>query len=148
MVSDWLTSIGVPDVDRIFRKHKICGQALLQMRESDLRSPPMSLPCLGDIKILAAHIRQLRRTHAPRSSIAPRHSLGSNRGLGRTRRAREHMIGGLSDNSEDEPVLVHARAARGDDEDDADESDRSDTTSIFSFENDDETTPLNENSRK
>lgn len=79
-------------------------------------------------------------------SPSARHSLGSNRAE-RSRRGLERTLTGLSDNSEDEPEVTRARIVNDEDED-ADASDRSDTTSIFSFENDDETTPLNENSRK
>lgn len=63
------------------------------------------------------------------------------------RRGADRIIIGLSDDSDNESEAGQARIINNEDEE-ADRSDRSDTTSIFSFENDDETTPLNENSRK
>ncbi|XP_022701348.1 sphingomyelin synthase-related protein 1-like isoform X3 [Varroa jacobsoni] len=111
----------------------------------------MSLPCLGDIKILARHIRELKSTCASCPVYSPvevahRHTLGSYRAI-RMRRGADRIIIGLSDDSDNESEAGQARIINNEDEE-ADRSDRSDTTSIFSFENDDETTPLNENSRK
>ncbi|XP_003746158.1 sphingomyelin synthase-related protein 1 [Galendromus occidentalis] len=121
----WLESVGFREQKGIFERHKISGKALLQLNEQDLRNPPMGLPCLGDIKVLSSHIRELRRIYCPHSAIdSQRRSLCSSR-LDRQRRFERVISDESSDTDEN-----------------LDEEAHSDTTSIFSFENDDETTTV------
>lgn len=39
---------------------KVDGQTLLYLREEDLRLPPLSMNCLGDIKRLSAELKRLQ----------------------------------------------------------------------------------------
>lgn len=135
-VGEWLSSIKMDDYLRLFRKHKIDGQALLCLGEHDLRNPPMCLPCLGDIKNICVALKKLKLGTIATVS-AQRHSLCSSH-RGRHRRVQRDLPPAtniLSDTSSSSAVP-------------SDPNDSDGTTSIFSFENDDETTPLNGNSRR
>ena len=37
-------------IDKFVKEHEVDGQVLLCLSERDLREPPMSIKCLGDIK--------------------------------------------------------------------------------------------------
>ena len=45
--------------DKFVKEHEIDGQVLLCLSERDLREPPMSINCLGDIKRLSIKINEL-----------------------------------------------------------------------------------------
>uniref|UniRef100_A0A8C4NGG5 Sphingomyelin synthase-related protein 1 n=1 Tax=Eptatretus burgeri TaxID=7764 RepID=A0A8C4NGG5_EPTBU len=61
-VFSWLNSKGFCDyATRLTQDHHIDGVALLMLTESDLRSPPLSIQVLGDIKHLAKEIANLHR---------------------------------------------------------------------------------------
>lgn len=44
---------------------QVDGPALLLITEDDLRQPPLSLPCLGDIKRLSKAINELKSIQTP-----------------------------------------------------------------------------------
>ncbi|XP_029344058.1 sphingomyelin synthase-related protein 1 [Acyrthosiphon pisum] len=60
-VSIWLEKKGHSKYSRILTEdHCIDGRALLLINEADLKSPPISINVLGDIKRLMLDIRQLK----------------------------------------------------------------------------------------
>ena len=63
-VGFWLQRNGFKDYVELFTKeHKIDGKALLVLNESDLRSPPLELTILGDIKRLWLAVNLLQQKH-------------------------------------------------------------------------------------
>ncbi|XP_037547016.1 sphingomyelin synthase-related protein 1 [Nematolebias whitei] len=61
-VSKWLKEEGFCDyVDLLCNKHRLDGTSLLALSEYDLRSPPLELKVLGDIKRLMVSIRKLQK---------------------------------------------------------------------------------------
>ncbi|XP_066528078.1 sphingomyelin synthase-related protein 1 [Hoplias malabaricus] len=63
-VSFWLKDQGFAKyVDLLCVKHKLDGAGLLNLTENDLRSPPLQLPLLGDIKRLTLALKTLQRQH-------------------------------------------------------------------------------------
>ncbi|KAL6478472.1 hypothetical protein MHYP_G00143070 [Metynnis hypsauchen] len=63
-VSHWLKDQGFGQyVDLLCVKHRLDGAGLLSLTENDLRSPPLQLPLLGDIKRLTLALRSLQRQH-------------------------------------------------------------------------------------
>ncbi|KAF5901739.1 sphingomyelin synthase-related protein 1, partial [Clarias magur] len=63
-VALWLREQGFSEyVELLCVKHRVDGAALLCLTEHDLRSPPLQLPRLGDIKRLALALRRLQRRH-------------------------------------------------------------------------------------
>lgn len=64
-VAKWLREEGFCDyVDLLCNKHRLDGASLLALGEYDLRSPPLELKVLGDIKRLMASVRKLRKQNA------------------------------------------------------------------------------------
>lgn len=64
-VALWLREHGFNDyVELLCTKHRVDGAALLCLTEHDLRSPPLQLPRLGDIKRLTLALRGLQKQHA------------------------------------------------------------------------------------
>jgi hypothetical protein len=60
-VHRWLIDNGFKNIaDEIAYNQKVDGSALLLITEDDLRLPPLSLSCLGDIKRLGKAIQQLK----------------------------------------------------------------------------------------
>uniref|UniRef100_A0A915D7G6 SAM domain-containing protein n=1 Tax=Ditylenchus dipsaci TaxID=166011 RepID=A0A915D7G6_9BILA len=60
-VKKWLDSVGLHEYAHLIAvDHNVDGEALLRLTEDDLRSPPLSIPRLGDIKKLALELRSLR----------------------------------------------------------------------------------------
>jgi len=60
-VADWLKEKGHSKyVDLLCNQHSIDGKALLLLNEHDLRSSPLSIQVLGDVKRLGLDIRQLK----------------------------------------------------------------------------------------
>uniref|UniRef100_A0A4W3HSG1 Sphingomyelin synthase-related protein 1 n=1 Tax=Callorhinchus milii TaxID=7868 RepID=A0A4W3HSG1_CALMI len=58
----WLKEEGFSEyVDLLCNKHRLDGIALLTLTEYDLRSPPLELKVLGDIKRLMVSIRKLQK---------------------------------------------------------------------------------------
>ncbi|KAI4888268.1 hypothetical protein NFI96_013857 [Prochilodus magdalenae] len=76
-VSLWLKDQGFGHyVDLLCVKHRLDGAGLLSLTENDLRSPPLQLPLLGDIKRLTLSLRRLQRQHCPNGfSLSPEHWL-------------------------------------------------------------------------
>ncbi|KAG7462527.1 hypothetical protein MATL_G00185810 [Megalops atlanticus] len=61
-VAAWLRAEGFCDyVELLCERHRLDGAGLLALTEYDLRSPPLELQVLGDIKRLSASLRGLRR---------------------------------------------------------------------------------------
>lgn len=61
-VAKWLKEEGFCDyVDLLCYKHRLDGTSLLALSEYDLRSPPLELKVLGDIKRLMVSIRKLQK---------------------------------------------------------------------------------------
>lgn len=61
-VAKWLTEEGFCEyVDLLCNKHRLDGTSLLALSEYDLRSPPLELQVLGDIKRLMVSIRKLQK---------------------------------------------------------------------------------------
>ncbi|MEE6515900.1 hypothetical protein FKM82_025018 [Ascaphus truei] len=64
-VAKWLREEGFYDyVDSLCNRHRLDGTALLALTEYDLRSPPLEIKVLGDIKRLMLSIRKLQKQHA------------------------------------------------------------------------------------
>ncbi|KAL2078601.1 hypothetical protein ACEWY4_026286 [Coilia grayii] len=64
-VARWLREEGFCDyVDLLCNKHRLDGLSLLTLSEYDLRSPPLELQVLGDIKRLMVSLRRLQKQHA------------------------------------------------------------------------------------
>ncbi|XP_061613207.1 sphingomyelin synthase-related protein 1-like isoform X3 [Phyllopteryx taeniolatus] len=61
-VAKWLKDEGFCDyVDLLCHRHRLDGSSLLALSEYDLRSPPLELKVLGDIKRLMASVRKLQK---------------------------------------------------------------------------------------
>ncbi|KAJ8418208.1 hypothetical protein AAFF_G00139170 [Aldrovandia affinis] len=61
-VARWLREEGYCDyVDLLCNQHRLDGASLLTLTEYDLRSPPLELKVLGDIKRLMLSLRRLRQ---------------------------------------------------------------------------------------
>lgn len=76
-VALWLREQGFDEyVELICSKHRVDGAALLSLTEHDLRSPPLRLPRLGDIKRLTVALRELQRQHT--HSHSPPNDSGAN----------------------------------------------------------------------
>ena len=83
-VSKWLQQNGFGKyAELICIEHDIDGQVLLLLTENDLRSPPLSLSVLGDIKRLMIKITQLRLENGldevDNSVLYPQNIVGQNR---------------------------------------------------------------------
>uniref|UniRef100_A0A671RTD5 Sphingomyelin synthase-related protein 1 n=1 Tax=Sinocyclocheilus anshuiensis TaxID=1608454 RepID=A0A671RTD5_9TELE len=64
-VGCWLREEGFCDyVDLLCNKHRLDGTSLLTLSEYDLRSPPLELKVLGDIKRLMVSLRKLQKQNA------------------------------------------------------------------------------------
>ncbi|XP_065153447.1 sphingomyelin synthase-related protein 1 [Paramisgurnus dabryanus] len=64
-VASWLREQGFREyVDLLCSKHRLDGASLLCLSEADLRSPPLEIKVLGDIKRLMLALRRLQRQHA------------------------------------------------------------------------------------
>ncbi|XP_014251083.1 sphingomyelin synthase-related protein 1-like [Cimex lectularius] len=59
-VSGWLSNKGFTKYSGIFKDNKIDGKALLLIDENDLKSPPLNIKILGDVKRLNLDIKQLK----------------------------------------------------------------------------------------
>uniref|UniRef100_A0A1B6KKU3 SAM domain-containing protein n=1 Tax=Graphocephala atropunctata TaxID=36148 RepID=A0A1B6KKU3_9HEMI len=60
-VAEWMENKGHSKyIDLLCKQHNIDGRALLLLTEYDLRSPPLSIQILGDVKRLGLDIRQLK----------------------------------------------------------------------------------------
>lgn len=69
-VGDWLEEINFGAYKTLFcEKHKIDGSALLTLTEYDLRSPPLNMKVLGDIKKIAKLINELKGTTNKESRV-------------------------------------------------------------------------------
>lgn len=76
-VALWLKEQGFREyVELLCTKHRVDGPALLCVTEHDLRSPPLQLPRLGDIKRLALALQGLQRQHT--QSRTPLGDSGTN----------------------------------------------------------------------
>lgn len=99
-VAEWLAENGFDGYVKLFTvEHRIDGKALVMLTEDDLRSPPLSLRVLGDIKHLMICLRELKSC----ANVYPIPYLTngtSNRGCGKNSAAR---ILSISDCSSDEP---------------------------------------------
>nr|XP_033797023.1 sphingomyelin synthase-related protein 1 isoform X2 [Geotrypetes seraphini] len=63
-VAKWLKEEGFSDyVDVLCNRHRLDGITLLTLTEYDLRSPPLEIKILGDIKRLMLSIRKLQKQH-------------------------------------------------------------------------------------
>lgn len=63
-VTGWLREQGFREyVDLLCSKHRLDGASLLCLSEADLRSPPLEIKVLGDIKRLMLAVRRLQRQH-------------------------------------------------------------------------------------
>lgn len=61
-VARWLKDEGFSDyVDLLCNRHRLDGSSLLTLTEYDLRSPPLELKVLGDIKRLMLSLRKLQK---------------------------------------------------------------------------------------
>nr|XP_006630320.1 PREDICTED: sphingomyelin synthase-related protein 1 [Lepisosteus oculatus] len=64
-VARWLREEGFSDyVDLLCNRHRLDGTSLLSLTEYDLRSPPLELKVLGDIKRLMVSIRKLQKQNS------------------------------------------------------------------------------------
>lgn len=64
-VAKWLKEEGFCDyVDLLCNKHRLDGTSLLTLTEYDLRSPPLELKVLGDIKRLMLSLRKLQKQNS------------------------------------------------------------------------------------
>ncbi|XP_077973837.1 sphingomyelin synthase-related protein 1-like [Styela clava] len=64
-VEIWLKNVGFEKfVELVCNEHEVDGNSLLTLTENDLRSPPLQLRKLGDIKKLGACLKELRVKHA------------------------------------------------------------------------------------
>jgi len=64
-VGEWLVKNGFEEYVYLFRdEHKIDGKCLLTFSEDDLRSSPLLLKVLGDIKRIGIAIRLLQQSNA------------------------------------------------------------------------------------
>lgn len=63
-VAKWLREEGFCEyVDILCNRHRLDGITLLTLTEYDLRSPPLEIKVLGDIKRLMLSIRKLQKQH-------------------------------------------------------------------------------------
>ena len=75
-VGKWLTENGFQKyVEKFKNDHEIDGQVLLSLTEQDLRDPPMSIRCLGDIKRLSFKISALQSQNKPPPRFFPREPI-------------------------------------------------------------------------
>ncbi|KAJ8284896.1 hypothetical protein COCON_G00037460 [Conger conger] len=64
-VAKWLKEEGFCDyVDLLCNRHRLDGTSLLTLTEYDLRSPPLELKVLGDIKRLMVSLRKLQKQNS------------------------------------------------------------------------------------
>ena len=64
-VAKWLKDEGFCDyVDLLCNRHRLDGASLLTLTEYDLRSPPLELKVLGDIKRLMVSLRKLQKQNS------------------------------------------------------------------------------------
>ncbi|MBN3283968.1 SAMD8 protein, partial [Polyodon spathula] len=64
-VAKWLKEEGFSDyVDLLCNRHRLDGTSILTLTEYDLRSPPLELKVLGDIKRLMVSIRKLQKQNS------------------------------------------------------------------------------------
>ncbi|XP_018616637.1 sphingomyelin synthase-related protein 1 isoform X2 [Scleropages formosus] len=64
-VAKWLKEEGFCDyVDLLCNRHRLDGTSLLTLTEYDLRSPPLELKVLGDIKRLMLSLRKLQKQYS------------------------------------------------------------------------------------
>ncbi|MBN3312179.1 SAMD8 protein, partial [Atractosteus spatula] len=64
-VARWLREEGFSDyVDLLCSRHRLDGTSLLSLTEYDLRSPPLELKVLGDIKRLMVSVRKLQKQNS------------------------------------------------------------------------------------
>ncbi|XP_052001743.1 sphingomyelin synthase-related protein 1-like isoform X2 [Xyrauchen texanus] len=83
-VASWLKEQGFCEyVDLLCSKHRLDGASMLCLSETDLRSPPLELKVLGDIKRLMLAVRRLQRQHTALSylvsevnALSPIHTVG------------------------------------------------------------------------
>ncbi|XP_057200792.1 sphingomyelin synthase-related protein 1 isoform X2 [Triplophysa rosa] len=79
-VTGWLRDQGFREyVDLLCTKHRLDGVSLLCLSEADLRSPPLEIKVLGDIKRLMLAVRRLQMqhtalTHTEVSTLSPMHN--------------------------------------------------------------------------
>lgn len=94
-VGVWLKSIGFEKFDGLIcREHEIDGKALLALTENDLRSPPLQLKKLGDIKKLNLLLQELRlKQDRLRPHISPINGLLASPSSARKRRVHHHGNG-------------------------------------------------------
>uniref|UniRef100_A0A0A9WX00 Sphingomyelin synthase-related 1 n=1 Tax=Lygus hesperus TaxID=30085 RepID=A0A0A9WX00_LYGHE len=59
-VADWLNDKGFPNYVQLFKENKVDGKVLLLINENDLKSPPLNIKVLGDVKRLNLEIKQLK----------------------------------------------------------------------------------------
>uniref|UniRef100_A0A8C5DH55 Sphingomyelin synthase-related protein 1 n=1 Tax=Gouania willdenowi TaxID=441366 RepID=A0A8C5DH55_GOUWI len=80
-VAKWLREEGFCDyVGLLCNRHRLDGTSLLALTEYDLRSPPLELKVLGDIKRLMVSIRKLQKNNVavlPFDAHSPSGSGGS-----------------------------------------------------------------------
>eukprot|EP00795_Rhopilema_esculentum_P005365 gene5365-543_t len=70
-VSVWLESQDLGEYCELLSKfHKIDGKALLSLTEEDLRTPPVCISILGDVKRLIRAIEELKREKNPLDSAS------------------------------------------------------------------------------
>ena len=70
-VSAWLESQDLGEYCELLSKiHKIDGKALLSLTEEDLRTPPVCISILGDVKRLIRAIEELKREKNPLDSAS------------------------------------------------------------------------------
>lgn len=62
-VTNWLKKEGFSNYTEQFQRHKIDGLVLVRLTEQDLRSPPLQLAVLGDIKRLHLAIEKLKKEY-------------------------------------------------------------------------------------
>lgn len=96
-VALWLREQGFGEyVELLCNRHRVDGAALLCLTEHDLRSPPLQLPRLGDIKRLALTLRGLQRppTHLHTTLV---HSSTDSQFLSHTSGSKSHLWNGSMD---------------------------------------------------
>ena len=112
-VGAWLAENGFSSyVDLFCTNHRMDGPALLTLTEADLKSPPMQIKVLGDIKRLVLVLHKLQLEHGGairqmptlRSSNAARPEIFFNR--------IDSNASTVSDDQADAPVRVSGRLSR------------------------------------
>lgn len=70
-VRRWLCDAGFGEYAPLFcDQHRVDGQVLLMLTEHDLRTPPINIRVLGDVKRLWLRLQQLQGAAAPRAGSA------------------------------------------------------------------------------